>query len=117
MGGSMGKSNRSTKPQAALPLGTGFFTSKLRTSPETLRGTAVAVGVGVGVGVWLGVAVLVAVGTAVCVGVADGVAVGKGVLAVTGVASLPAFVQAASSRQRMAARPIIPFPIARCFFR
>src|SRR5690606_27933038 len=80
-GGSMGKSNRSTRPQAALLLGTGSCSSWLRMSPKTVRGTAVAVGVGEGVEVLVGVGVWVVVGTAVCVGVTAGRGVAAGVLA------------------------------------
>jgi hypothetical protein len=113
----MGKSNRSTKPQATLPLGTGSLTCKLRISPKMLRGTAVAVGVGVGVGVVEGVGVLVAVGIGVCVGVVEGIAVAAGVFAAIGVASLSELVQATSSKKRKMVKPTMLCLIAICLIR
>jgi hypothetical protein len=115
----MGKSNKSTTPQAAIPLGMGALVCQLRRVPLTLRGTAVAVGVGVGEGVGLGVTVAEGVGvvdgTAVGVGVAEGV-----VLAVSEMSSARpaafgvALVQAANKSSKMAVSQWVGWFCKRC---
>ena len=70
----MGKSNRSTMPQDAPLFGSGSAVRRIvRGSPDSLAGTAVAVGVGVGNGVCVGDGVAVAVGIGVFVTVGSGV--------------------------------------------
>ena len=61
MGGSIGKSNKSTTPQGAPLWGDGALETSARGSPENVAGSAVGVGVGVAVGVGVGVGVCVAV--------------------------------------------------------